>query len=154
MASLSSARVPVDPRAGASDVWQLSITPFPSDDPVGRKLYTDIITALANFNRRFSRRVPPLYRSGVRYVYEVGPGFKEAQQWFRDAPTIYKRGAGHCPGLTAWRLAELQEAGYMAMPVMEAESSGNLHALIMFWPPGSPAQRRFEDPSRILGMGA
>ncbi len=149
MAELVSGRVTPDWDAGSLDVWQFAITPFEMGDPDGQSLFRNLVVALAKYNWRYMGRLPPLYKSGVRYQSEIGERFEGAQQWFRDAATICRRHVGHCPGLTAWRLAELNTMGVRAVPIMTAPDSYHVQILIRI--PGRPPI--FEDPSRILGMG-
>lgn len=150
MAELVSGRAVPAPDAGLLDVWQFAITPFAIGDPDGQRLFSKLIRALAHYNQRYMGRLPRLYESGVRYQAEVGEGFEGAQQWFRDAATIYRRGVGHCPGLTAWRLAELATLRISAMPILTLPDS--YHATIVIRIPGRPPI--YEDPSHILGRTA
>lgn len=106
--------------------------------------------------------IPPLYRSGIVYA-EDGAG---REDW-RDIPAIIARGSGDCDNIVSWRVAELQEAGIPAVPVIKWQhlphdiavrlgypgdkiSKAGLwlvHCCVR-WPDGT-----IEDPSKELGMG-
>jgi hypothetical protein len=66
------------------------------------------ITAVNRLHVR-ARRVPLLYKSGVRFKVEP-PGVET----FVDAVTCYQARAGDCAHLATWRCAELQERGINA----------------------------------------
>lgn len=91
-------------------------------------------------SRRRGRRVPPLYRSGVRYR-------RQPPERFLTWPRVLARGYGDCDQLAAWRAAELQEMGIAARAVPRRVRAGLMHVVVV-WPNG-----RVEDPSRKLGMG-
>lgn len=106
-----------------------------------------------------ARLVPPLYESGVRYQPEPWAGrFEE----FADALTCYQRGWADCDDLSAWRCAEIQEAGGMAWPKIywrdftkDGESFRMYHGEVRIyerrgnkWVPTDIV----EDVSRFLGM--
>lgn len=81
----------------------------PQDQGLGVGLnLRSLLEAVANNNRRFLRRVqvPPLYESGVRYLFEP-----REQESVRDIAAVVARGGGDCAHLCAWRVAELREAG-------------------------------------------
>lgn len=103
---------------------------------------------------------PPLYEAGV--VYKREP--KGREEWQTCERTL-QRGSGDCEDLTGWRVAELRRAGERgARPfVRPARGSGagvgaaggrrrrrrrKWHVLV------ERGDGTFEDPSRILGMGA
>ncbi len=91
-----------------------------------------------------SGEVPPLYRSGVRYVEEpVGV------ETFRDAVMTYRLRHGDCAHLAAWRVAELQEQGTDASIriTWQPHRLGRLFHVNVRLPSGG-----VEDPSDILGM--
>lgn len=93
-------------------------------------------------------RVPPLYRSGVRYRREPWQGILEE---FASIPVVLARGWGDCDDLACWRAAELSATGVPAVPVVRETPQSR---------PGARAwhvtvQRQdgaTEDPSAILGM--
>jgi len=90
--------------------------------------------------------IPKLYESGVRYVadYET-PEWKGAIRAFQDK-------TAECKDLAAWRCAEYRKAGIAAMPHLFWRSNDRtgqlLYHVVCRLPTG-----RFEDPSRMLGMG-
>lgn len=67
-----------------------------------------LLRAVTMNNQEFLRdsQLPPLYESGIPYVYE--PPEDES---IRDIPATIKRGGGDCAHLSAWRVAELRNAG-------------------------------------------
>lgn len=99
--------------------------------------------------------VPPLYRSGVRYMNEpkkwLIQGYPIAIEEFACIPEIIKRGFGDCDDLAPWRCAELRRAGekakiritWKANPV----EGGKLFHIVVRRADGS-----IEDPSLKLGM--
>lgn len=77
------------------------------------KLFAEVarlaIEASVLVNRAHLRvfpNTPKMYESGVRYRLEP-PGVED----FNDIETIIDRGWGDCAQLSAWRIAELREAG-------------------------------------------
>jgi hypothetical protein len=89
------------------------------------------------------RRLPPLYRSGVRYKREpMALGRPERWQTITE---VLKRGHGDCEDLASIRVAELRRQGIRAIPWLRKR--GNIWHVIVRYPDG-----RIEDPSKILGM--
>lgn len=97
-----------------------------------------------------------LDRAGLLSDSEVHASFEEIQSMcggerFRDIPAVIENGGGDCDNISAWRVAELRNAGIQAMPYITWRRRGDggmtYHALVR-WPDGSS-----EDPSLILGMG-
>jgi len=62
-----------------------------------------------NIIARREGKVPPLYRSGVRFRPE--PEFPEK---FRDAENVYRTGRGDCAQLAAWCAADHVVSGHAA----------------------------------------
>ena len=99
--------------------------------------------------------VPPLYRSGVLFKPEK-PGVES----FADALTVYRRGHGDCAHLSAWRVAELQEALYQAKKAGKVRGRVRWPDLRLYMRPRRRmvhvqvrhSDGRIEDPSRFLGM--
>ena len=87
----------------------------------------------------------PLYKSGVRYG--------RTQVW-DTIPALYRRGYGDCKSLTAALIAQRELDGEKCKPVFRwisrPDDSGarDFHILVMH------EDGSFEDPSKILGMGA
>lgn len=96
----------------------------------------------------FSRKVPLLYASGVRYQREDG-----TEDW-QDTLTTLEKGWGDCEDLAAWRTAELRVCyGRRAHPFLTfREDDRGFHYHALLWVMG-PSGWRLEDPSRKLGMG-
>lgn len=110
-----------------------------------------LLEALVQTNRaelRTSRingsKIPPLYKSGVRYLGEEG-----TENW-KDAITVYKDGFGDCEDLAAWRVAELRNNGKKARPYIRykvnPETGMYIYHVMVLRHDG------LEDPSRVLGM--
>lgn len=94
---------------------------------------------------------PWLYQAGIPYQHEP-PG---AENW-DGIPKVLEQGWGDCEDLVAWRCAELRvRAGLRVFPdfvwreITRPDGTPQIvyHILVRF-PDG-----RFEDPSRLLGMG-
>ena len=93
--------------------------------------------------KRRGRTVPLLYKSGVYY---------DRTLWWEPIPALYGRGFGDCKSLSAALIAEKQfYDGVIAIPtfrwVENLDGSVDYHILVQV---GS----EFEDPSKVLGMGA
>jgi hypothetical protein len=90
-------------------------------------------------------RMPPLYRSGVRYRREPD----RSEKW-RTIPVVMAAGHGDCEDLAAWRIAELRQAGIAARPCFRYRRHGSrrVYHIMVCLPDGT-----IEDPSRVLGMG-
>jgi hypothetical protein len=107
-----------------------------------------LLEALVEIDRLYLRthRVPPLYRSGVRYRHEPDDGTPEE---FAAIPQVLRRGWGDCDDLAPWRVAELREAGEAArIRITWRRPRGRrlYHVLVR------RADGRIEDPSKLLGM--
>ena len=107
-----------------------------------------LLDALVVVNRLYlrSHHVPPLYKSGVRYLQEPADGKPEE---FAAIPVVLARGWGDCDDLAPYRVAELQEAGEKARIRITWRRVGKrrtYHVLVR------RADGRIEDPSRLLGM--
>ena len=92
------------------------------------------------------RKLPPLYRAGVRYLREEG-----TEDW-KDPVTVFKDGFGDCEDLAIWRVAELRNNHKAAKPYIRYRTDPVTgmyiyHVMVM------RANGQLEDPSRILGMG-
>lgn len=87
--------------------------------------------------------LPPLYRSGVRYVQEE----KGAERWM-DIPRVLELKRGDCEDLASWRAAELTMAGIPSRPVVSYQVHGN--EILFHVQTRTPFG--IEDPSRVLGM--
>ena len=114
----------------------------------GAKFGKYAIEGLAHVNEDLIRsgRIPPLYKSGVRYVRD-----RDGEETFIDAPHVIRQGGADCSSLAAYRLGELWAAG---------ESGAGIH---IHWRGYSDGYRLYhvtvrradgaiEDPSRLLGM--
>lgn len=107
------------------------------------------VEALVHVNRLwlpFHPEVPPLYSSGVIFAAEpLG-----SPNYWRDIPATLALGQGHCVALTAWRIAELREAGESAQVQIDewhpAPGQVDWHVYVL------RANGQTEDPARILGM--
>lgn len=100
---------------------------------------------LVYINRGFLRShpgTPSLYRSGVRY--------RRTTVW-DSIPALYGRRYGDCKSLSAALIAEYREKGIQAKPVFRFRRNRNgellFHILVQ-------TKNGFEDPSKVLGMGA
>ena len=108
-----------------------------------------LLECLVNINMAFLRAnpaTPDLYQSGVRYGRTL---------LWEPIPALYSARFGDCKSLTAARVAELRVRGTPAKPVFRFRTRPNgardFHILVQI-----ETQRgaKWEDPSKILGMGA
>ena len=104
-----------------------------------------LLECLIGLNRAFlrSHSVPTLYRSGVRYGRTL--------DWL-TIPALYSKQVGDCKSLTAALIAEYRNKGVSAEPVFrwianDRGTGNNYHILVQ-------TNKGFEDPSKVLGMGA
>lgn len=85
---------------------------------------------------------PTLYRSGVVYG--------RTQIW-ETIPALYRRGYGDCKSLSCALIAQYRLAGVECEPVFRfvdrRDGGTDYHILVQ-------TASRFEDPSKVLGMGA
>lgn len=94
---------------------------------------------------RSDPRIPPLYRSGVRYMREP-----KGRETFRDLYVTLAHKGGDCAHLAAWRVAELQEGGENATLRIQWVTTRRgpriFHVLVR------RGNGTIEDPSKLLGM--
>lgn len=101
-------------------------------------------------------RVPPLYRSGVRYENEPLWTFQDMPvEEFALIPVVLGRGWGDCDDLAPWRVSELQVHGEKAKiriqwkrPTLANGSKGKKYFHIVV----RRQNGSIEDPSAKLGM--
>lgn len=95
--------------------------------------------------------VPPLYRSGVRYLERVP--CVDGECW-QDAALTYKTQAGNCKELSSWRVAELIIAGEDARHRVTRTSVTREHdgIVVTYHVTVRRGNGTIEDPSRLLGM--
>ena len=112
------------------------------DDAEALKILLD---ALIRLDLSYVRRhnPAPLYKSGVVYG--------RTTIW-DPIPALYARGYGDCKSLSCARIAEYLAQGIPAKPVFRfrkrpSDGGKDFHILILV------NGERWEDPSRILGMG-
>ncbi len=108
-----------------------------------------LLDALIEINLDYLRLHPhtrPLYRSGVRYG--------RTRTW-DEIPAMYSLGFGDCKSLSAALIAERRLRGVKVYPSFRwarrtpgPDGIMDFHILVQTGP------STFEDPSRILGMGA
>lgn len=84
-------------------------------------------------------RVPLLYASGVRYR-------RESPDVWSTADLVLMRGFGDCEDLSAWRAAELRQAGEQAYADVRHIGGHQWHAYVV------RGDGTAEDPSAALGM--
>jgi len=108
-----------------------------------------LLMALAAADASYLRahpETPPLYEAGVVYRPE-----ERGQEVWQTIPFMLRRGYGDCEDLASWRIAELRvRDGIHAVPRLtwRPRPHGRLYHITVALPDG-----RFEDPSRVLGMG-
>lgn len=92
--------------------------------------------------RRRGLSVPPLYRSGVYY--------RRARLW-EPIPDLYGRQWGDCKNLAPALIAEYLVGGVKCLPTFRwaenPDGTVDYHILVQ-------NGQNFEDPSKVLGMGA
>lgn len=88
-------------------------------------------------------RLPPLYRSGIRFAYEPHHG-TGIEDW--AAPlTTYRRKCGDCDDLVIYRLAELYAGGEERASCRALWLNESVHVLVR------RADGTIEDPAVALG---
>lgn len=126
-----------------------------SDKLLNARTLRIMMDALVGMNRVFLEEAPrlglavplnfrkPLYQSGVVY---------DRTTWWEPIPALYKRGYGDCKSLTAAWVAQAQSKRIRCRPVFRFvdndDGSIDYHILVEL------ANGTFEDPSKVLGMGA
>lgn len=109
-----------------------------------RTVIAHFVESFAVANQGYLRThpdAPPLYDSGIYYCPDERG--REVQWW--DIPQILSHGCADCKGLVAYRIAELREAGYPAVPYVTTDDGSLFHVRVRS---GSV----IEDPSKLLGM--
>lgn len=107
--------------------------------PFEPRVLQRLVDALAAVGQ--SRRIPPLYASGVSYRRE--PRTELWLPWWR----VLELGYGDCEDLVAWRVGYLRQQGESARAHCYAPRPGLVHCVVR------RADGKLEDPSRRLGMG-
>lgn len=111
---------------------------------VGREQAIDGLEALVHRNMRemARRRVPPLYKAGVRYA--TGPAHRRV---WASASQVAAQGHGDCADLAAYRIAELRRQGeHATFRITSGGRPGLYHVTVR------RASGAVEDPSKRLGM--
>lgn len=127
------------------------------------EIMMDLLRILVFANERVlacDARVPPLYKSGVKYISE--PKNKEI---FMSIPAILRERGADCEDLAAWRVAELRMLGERAIDPrdqfrvlkMVAPTGGLLYHVqvqrLLSSGDGHWYKGPVEDPALNLGMG-
>ena len=130
--------------------YNLSHVFYPGSDKVLNSLTLRILMdALVKMNRvylveckRHGHAVPLLYQSGVVY---------DRTNWWEPIHALYGRGFGDCKSLTGAWIAQQSLLGVQSRPtfrwVENEDGTVDYHILVQL------ANGRFEDPSKVLGMG-
>ena len=91
------------------------------------------------------KKIPPLYKSGVRYARERG-----TEIW-KDPVETFLDGYGDCEDLATWRVAELLNNHKFAAPFIRYRVDP-VTGMYIYHVMVKRKDGRLEDPSRILGM--
>ena len=113
------------------------------------RICVDMMVALnVEFLKRVksSKRIPPLYVSGVRYRRESPPVTGERVERFALIPVVLQLRFGDCEDLAAWRVAELRMQGERATPWIIRPHPRMFHVQVR------RGNGVIEDPSKQLGM--
>jgi hypothetical protein len=124
------------------------------DDVTKQEIQSAAMDALIAADRAYLEDhpgTPALYNAGVVFIAEKQPG--ELNRWC-DVATVLAQGGSHCVGLTAWRVAELQNQGEDARATIRMENENkpgfgvieDTHFLVV------REDGTLEDPSLNLGM--
>lgn len=102
-------------------------------------------------------RVPPLYRSGVRYENEPNYSFEgQPLEEFALIPIVIARGWGDCDDLAPWRVSELQqickESAKIRIQWKRQMLPGGIKGRKYFHIVVRRGDGSIEDPSALLGM--
>ena len=106
-----------------------------------------LLNALVQTNREElkTNKIPPLYKSGVRYERE------EQTEIWKDCVNILRDGFGDCEDLACWRVAELQNNGKKARPYIRYRVHPQT-GMYIYHVMVQRANGKLEDPSALLGM--
>lgn len=121
----------------------------PVAGPIGIEAALECLVRLDQMYLRVHPETPPLYQTGVRYLRDADGATQEtppAELWL-TIPDCIRAGGADCKVLSAWRCAELREAGEHARCVLSHR--GSLWHVRVVRSDGT-----IEDPSRLLGMGS
>lgn len=106
-------------------------------------------TVIVNLHQMRTRRLPALYRSGVRYQQEqcLSAAVPESCERFLTAEQLLSEGVGDCDDLSAYRVGELIHTGedLKARAIVVRPGFG-YHAIVL------RGDGTIEDPSQLLGM--
>lgn len=101
-------------------------------------------------SRARGQEVPALYDSGVRYLRDAERGTQQSpdSELWLTIPDALSLGGADCKVLAAWRVAELQEDGEDAVPLLKPPRAGGRvwHVVVQ------REDGTIEDPSKLLGM--
>jgi hypothetical protein len=132
---------------------------MPFRDSKDIQLALDMLTLIDERELRRNRRIPSLYKSGVRWKRDVCPApvarVAGACERFVSVTLVLEAGYGDCDDLAPWRAAELRvqyertggrqgDSKAMAFPI---RSPGIGWHILVRRSDGST-----EDPSKVLGM--
>lgn len=113
----------------------------PVDNAYALRALLDCLINLNLAHLRF-HAAPGLYQSGVVY---------DRTNWWEPIPALYQRGFGDCKSLATALIAQYRRARISCDPVFRwisnADGSTDFHILVQTY-------SGFEDPSKVLGMGA
>lgn len=126
-----------------------------TDDDKALKILLDALTDINSIYLEYHPNTRPLYPRGARPIFNGGPVFYARTQIWDPIPALYRRGYGDCKSLSAALIADLRRKGVECYPVFRwvrandptVKGETNYHILVQ-------SAQGFEDPSRILGMGA
>lgn len=118
----------------------------PDSNPVeSAQCLRRMLELMVELNAEYLRAHPKtksLYRSGVSYGRTT---------WWEPIPALYRRGYGDCKSLAPALCAQYRLAGVRCKPVFrfykEPSGATKFHILVL-------TESGWEDPSKILGMGA
>jgi hypothetical protein len=110
-----------------------------------------MVECLIGINRKWLRRHPetlPFYQYAPKYSLKSRPMGLDSWQ---DIPTTIALGTGDCKDFSAWRIAEMREAGYpdVGPRVVTREAQG-----VVVYHVQVRNDIQVEDPSAYLGMPA
>lgn len=134
--------IPIDVQS-----WFEPATSLAQNSTALRALLDCLITLNESYLR--DHAVPELYKSGVRYG--------RTTVW-DPIPALYSRRYGDCKSLSAALIAQYRQRGIECAPCfrwLPRKGSSrrvlDFHILVQIFENG---KTRFEDPSKVLGMGA
>lgn len=143
----TSAARPRVMRSGSVVTWDLPEMFYPgSTAEENAFVLRALLDALTSIDTQYAvtRDISALYNSGVIY--------RRTSVW-DSTPALYAKKYGDCKSLTAALIAQYRKRGLFASPVFRFDESRTKPGTLDFHILVLRGDGKFEDPSKVLGMG-